>query len=300
MKNRSLSVSEQPDQFFISSEKSEINKKIAEEQKEQAVIKENKRIAYETAAKETIFHGLRQLDKTLENILAKEGRMPAAIVYADTSTRPLRYAVKSLLEKFCLANGVQPPPEFFVKTSSYLRKKDSAQQSVVNERLAEIKKIVDSGPFLFIDEFTAGGVTFAQLARAADRLKELSSSYFFSFASSAALPIHLRGLVDTDHFSAGVCLPAKGINNKNIDRVLEDGYFQDTTKDFDELFFDGFPFRAKKEETTGVKKDEESSDLYVKISAKADPVAKRTEREKYAAWGREAVQKIFVEKKPNQ
>ncbi|HBR80383.1 MAG: hypothetical protein UX09_C0061G0002 [Candidatus Uhrbacteria bacterium GW2011_GWE2_45_35] len=70
----------------------------------------------ETTAKQAIENGVTALSRRLEEIFERTGHLPVAIVYPETSTRPLSYAVRPLLRKAYGRVGLKKPSEFFIKT----------------------------------------------------------------------------------------------------------------------------------------------------------------------------------------
>lgn len=243
---------------------------------------EKELIIWENTAKEAIKLGLVQLAKTFKQIFEKRGSLPSSLVLPETTTRPLYYSIKPLAEKVYEACGQKPPLIFFIKTFTLISGDNSTK--ILEQRLGEIKDKTGGGSLLFIDDVVSSGArTFSSLARVVNKLGFVSDAYFFSFLANEDARLRLDGLIPWKNFSYGVGFYEQR-DNENL------------TFDWLTLLRKGFPYREKKEQITGVKKDQTSANPYVEISPLADPAAKKAERKKYAAWGKEAVEKIFAEK----
>lgn len=80
--------------------------------------------SFEKTAHEAIKNGIFRLHKSLHEIKEKYGSLPTVVIFPETTTRPLRYAIKPLLERVYGEANQKLPGEFFVKTYSSLVKED--------------------------------------------------------------------------------------------------------------------------------------------------------------------------------
>lgn len=94
---------------------------------------------YEATAKEAIHRGIHRLNATLEEILAHDKQLPTAIIYPETTSRPLRYAVKPLFEQKYAEHQEPQPKEFFFKTFSDHAKPDGRETLLLDQT----KKVQD-------------------------------------------------------------------------------------------------------------------------------------------------------------
>ncbi|MBD3360566.1 hypothetical protein GF366_02065 [Candidatus Peregrinibacteria bacterium] len=342
-------------------------------QKEKLELKNNER-HLEEAAKEAIASGIAQLKRTLEGIRHVKGRLPGLIVFPETTTRPLSYAVEPLLKKVYGEHQQEMPRRVFVKTFSAhqtdkewkmeqernksrtrirnaIREKQEIIEKVkrdvkkyrprtkeyqsASERLnrlkrekkelqdrmvkeaerihkiehgadlvamnQRIKKIVSNIPdesIVVIDDLIGQGRTFRALENAFKNTG-CNDVHYFTFFSS---PNPLEGLpIEKERFSSGTIV--KGTAGL-VTEFSEEKEGQEVHPDFaydriveadtawNSLFFYGFPFRSKKEEATGVLKDQMDSSPYVVRSEKKNPALMRSVRQQYRTWGEEALENI--------
>lgn len=343
-------------------------------QKEETEQKKNEKRLQETA-KEAIASGIAQLKRTLEEIGRVQGRLPGAIVYPETTTRPFSYAVDPLLKNIYAKHQQEMPQRMFVKTFSAhqidkqwkldkeknermariqdalrenqetievlkrdvkkyrprIKEYDSAsgrlhqlkdkrrelQDQVVkereriamfergadreamNQRIREIVSITNDDPVLVIDDLIGQGRTFRALE---DAFKDAGHNdvYYFTFLSS---PNPLEGLpIENERFSSGtVVLGTAGLVTEfpeegEVEQEVRPDFAHDRIVEADtawsSLFTYGFPFRSKKEEVTGVLKDQMDPSPYVVRSEKRNPSLMRSMRQKYRTWGEEALEKL--------
>lgn len=73
---------------------------------------------FEKTAHDAVQYGVKRLAATLEEIRTAQGKLPTVILYPETSSRPLRYAVKPLLDLTYRRANQAMPREVFVKTFS--------------------------------------------------------------------------------------------------------------------------------------------------------------------------------------
>ncbi|NQV12492.1 hypothetical protein HQ524_03945 [Candidatus Uhrbacteria bacterium] len=95
---------------------------------------------FEETAHEAITHGISRIADSLSEIQEETGMLPEKILFADTSSRPLRYAVKPLLDKVYKQAGQDMPGEYFVKTNSKLTS-DYDHRFVVGKLNLQIKRL---------------------------------------------------------------------------------------------------------------------------------------------------------------
>lgn len=266
-------------------------------QKKEKEIEFNKK--YNETAKEAIFHGLSELSRTLERIWKDRGNLPKTLIFCDTATRPLRYAILPLLKKIYGTHQQPLPLEIFIKTFSSLGDEESKRSSE-DERLAvfddRLREVISYGqtPFLVVDDMVSQRArTFSGIYDSFERIGlERKNLYFFAFLVHGGFVFNKPTF--REHLSAGVVYRAKDDSIQSGLRLTR--MAPADLSEWKTLYNRGFPFRLEVEKTIGVIKDQTSTNPYVELSDKADPVAKRIEREKYAAWGKEAVEKIFAEK----
>lgn len=344
-------------------------------QKEKSERKNQERRLQETA-KEAITSGIAQLKKTLEEIKRVQRKLPSVIVYPETTTRPISYAIEPLLKKIYVKHQQELPHRMFVKTfSGYQtdrewklekerkdrmtriqnelrenritieeakravkkhrprtkeydseserlnqlkrKRKDlhdrlitererinmferGADHEAMNQRIRKIVSTAIDSPILVIDDLIGQGRTFRALEDAFKDAGFINNVYYFTFLSS---PNPLEGLsIKKEQFSAGTVIkdttgmvtsfPQEGEAEKTHPDFAYDRLVEDDTRRWQDLFFYGFPFRIKKEETTGVLKDQMDPSPYVVRSDKMDPSLMRRVRQQYRSWGEEAIKKI--------
>ncbi len=324
-------------------------------------------------AKEAITAGILQLNRTLEEINRTKGSLPGTIIYPETTTRPLSYAVEPLLKEIYSKHQQELPQRVFVKTFSehqmdknrkldqerdeklkqlkneqrknqeiiektkrelkkyrprskeYVtaseqlhqlqEKKKNLRGSIVktkenirifeqgadlqamNQRVNEITSNASDNPILVIDDLVGRGRTFRALNDALKDAGHDDDTYFFSFL---ATPYSLQDLpIPNDQFSTGTIIQdttdledllqedgeerQEFIPNFAHDRIVE------ADRTWSSLLSSGFPFRLKKEEATGVLKDQMDPNPYVVRSDKGNPFLMHRLRQEYRAWGEEAL-----------
>jgi len=309
------------------------------------------------------------LAKSLLEIKEKTGSLPTVVLYPETTSRPLRYAIKPLLDKIYSEASQKLPGEFFVKTYSGLIKEDdhirkveemkkkinllneeriesinesekllrllkssskkeketlSTQidslwqkiqkinqdifdqkehvgsfedlqfKQVTEDRIKNILKTTSSGPILIVDDVVGYGRTFSGLEENLTALNRQKDANYFAFISLGDSVVRNLSVIDMDRISIGV-----GSYHSNNEEDYKDrtGFVlpetdEETGLEWGELQMRGFPFRKDKEETTGVKKDQESLNPFVERSDNADFKKMKAVRTKYLNWGKEAVEKL--------
>lgn len=314
---------------------------------------------FERTAAACVEIGLGQLAKELSRILGEQGRLPTAVVFPETSSRPLAHAVKPLLDAVYAHVGQPLPTIQFVKTYSHfgyperLRKeieelrarrwqalaerrqllgelkrtrdvdaredlsrrahglyaeaaelsvrllakeKESAadpwteETAVPPERLSLLAPLLSAGPVLVVDDVVSGGGTLGQLARAFKDMGPGDKAYFFVFVSRSEPPLAETG-IRPDRFSAGVVLGDDDLKVEDIGFGCGRTVSDKDGEEWGELFCLGFPYRLDKETATGVVKDQDDLEPFVRRApgkaASALKVARR-----YRALGQSIVAKL--------
>lgn len=91
----------------------------------------------EPFARECVRIGIARLAEVLRERFRADGALPEVIIYPETSTRILRYAVKPLLDRFYAAANQELPREAFLKTYRELAKPLVAAEIVRKQKREE-------------------------------------------------------------------------------------------------------------------------------------------------------------------
>ncbi|MEI7741028.1 MAG: hypothetical protein WCJ29_00830 [bacterium] len=73
---------------------------------------------YFEKSRETLRYGIMELSRTLDEILNRDHELPTAIIFPETTSRPLRYAIEPIIEHVYRKAGQAKPKEYFFKTFS--------------------------------------------------------------------------------------------------------------------------------------------------------------------------------------
>lgn len=95
---------------------------------------------FEATAEKAVEYGIAGIRNVLEGEWRENGKMPTTIIYPETASRPLRYAVAPLLDLTYKEKGQDLPQEFFMKTYSSLHQ-EHALDSKLEYIRSELKEL---------------------------------------------------------------------------------------------------------------------------------------------------------------
>lgn len=91
------------------------------------------------SAHEAVRIGIQRLAKTLEEIRETSGQLPTVILFPETSSRPLSYAIQPLINQLYAQAGQAKPQQQFVKIATNFLTKDGLENHLTEQHASLIQ-----------------------------------------------------------------------------------------------------------------------------------------------------------------